>query len=123
MKEESSYSSGSSSSSEEDDDAVLLTDKVEQKLLTVVAKLRNKDPEMYGIDKPIFEDDDFQQTKEKVKKSKVNDNIDEDAGNYMESESGSEEMDEIQVKEKLKAKLKNTDDDDMFKIKKKALKP
>ena len=37
----------------------MLTDKVESKLLTVVAKLRNKDPEIYNIDRPIFQENDF----------------------------------------------------------------
>lgn len=45
---ESSYSS-------EDEDGVLLTNQVEEKLLTVVAKIRNKDPSIYNIDKPVFE--------------------------------------------------------------------
>lgn len=52
-------SSDISDYSSEDEDAVLLTDKVEEKLLETVARLRNKDPSIYQTVNPIFKDQDF----------------------------------------------------------------
>lgn len=46
-EEESEYSS-------EDEDAFLLTDKIQEKLLDTVAKIRNKDPSIYQVINPIF---------------------------------------------------------------------
>lgn len=38
---------------------MLLTDKVEEKLLETVARIRNKDPSIYKTVNPIFKDEDF----------------------------------------------------------------
>ena len=62
---EEQLSNQSSSYSAEDEDGVLLTDRVEQKLLTVVAQLRNKDPKIYEVEQPIFEEGDFDGGQEK----------------------------------------------------------
>ena len=63
----------SSSYSSEDEDGILLTDKVEQKILATVAKIRNKDPEIYNIKKPIFEEQDFEKQNKTKKAEKKND--------------------------------------------------
>jgi protein KRI1 len=46
--------------SSEDEDAVLLTDRVEEKLLETVARIKSKDPSIYKVVDPIFADDDFE---------------------------------------------------------------
>lgn len=41
--------------SSEDDDAQLLTDKVEEKLLATIAKIRSKHPSIYNTTVPLFQ--------------------------------------------------------------------
>ena len=49
-----------SSSSEDDSDAELLNPQVEKKFLEVLTAIRNNDPKLKEVEKPIFEDNDFE---------------------------------------------------------------
>ena len=55
--------SDSSSSSEEDSDAELLNPQVEAKFLQIVEAIRRNDPKLKESDKPLFDDEDFEDVK------------------------------------------------------------
>ena len=62
--------SESSSSSEEDSDAELLNPTVEKKFLQLVEAIRRNDPQLKQSDKPLFDDDDFNDSKAKKNSDK-----------------------------------------------------
>ena len=51
-----------SSSSDDDSDAELLNPRVEKKFLEVLSAIRSNDPKLL-VDKPLFDDDDFDESK------------------------------------------------------------
>jgi len=59
--------SDSSSSSEEDSDAELLNPTIEKKFIEVIHAIRTNDPKLTKSDKPLFDDDDFDDDKGKNK--------------------------------------------------------
>ena len=53
--------SSESSSSEDDSEAELLNPRVEQKFLEVLTTIKNDPKKLLSLDKPIFDDDDFEE--------------------------------------------------------------
>lgn len=116
----------SSEYSDEDSDAVLINDKVEQKFLETIARIRANDPKLKDQKEDLFKDDDFEienikekapeekpvtfksMMAEKVKKKfgqNLEKNINEISDNDSENEDEFQKETDVQMQKRLKAEF------------------
>jgi protein KRI1 len=124
--------SESSEYSDEDSDGVLINDKIEEKFLTTIARIRANDPQLKQLNTEIFEDEDFdvENIKEKPKevkpttfKSMMAEKVKKKFGKYLDKriedvsdhDSENDEMNnnetDVQAQRRLKSEFLKAADD------------